>query len=214
MTTQRPRRRALLVDYGGVLTGPIGPSFAAFEAAHRIPEGRCFALLLAGSEDADGGVIGAVERGEVPVDAFERTLRDLLVADGHQPPDVPLLDGLFAALEPAGAVWDLTARAREAGVRTALVSNSWGTDFYPRGRLAAHFDELVISAEVGVRKPEPAIFHLACERLEVAPAEAVFIDDLHANVAAAAALGITGVHHTDAARTVAEVSALLGLSTP
>lgn len=203
--------RALLVDYAGVLTGPVGPSFAAFETAHGIPEGRCFALLLAGSVDADGGLIGAVERGELAVDRFDAHLRGLLAVDGHDLPDGSLVDGLFAALQPDGSVWDVSSRARDAGIATVLVSNSWGTGFYPRQRLYAHFDALVISGEVGLRKPDRAIFELACDRAGVVPTDAVFVDDLRPNVDAAEALGMTGIHHTDDATTVAAVTAALDL---
>ncbi|WP_052667977.1 HAD family hydrolase [Nitriliruptor alkaliphilus] len=204
--------RALLLDYAGVLTGPVGPAFAAFERANDIPEGRCFALLIEAATDADGGLIGAIERGELTVQAFDDELRSLLEADGLRSPAGSLLAGLFAQLHPGGELWAATARLRSTGVRTGLVSNSWGTELYPRAALDDHFDEVVISGEVGLRKPDPAIFTLACARLEVAPEETVFVDDLAANVAAARRVGMRAIHHTgDGAVTVGALSATFGV---
>lgn len=204
--------RALLLDYAGVLTGPVGPAFAAFERANGIPEGRCFALLVEAATDADGGLIGAIERGELSVPVFDDALRTLLEADGQPSPPGSLLSGLFAQLHPGGELWAAAARLRAAGIRTGLLSNSWGTELYPRAALDDHFDELIISGEVGLRKPDPAIFTLACARLEVAPQEAVFVDDLAANVHAAQEVGLRAIHHAgDAGPTVDALSATFGV---
>jgi putative hydrolase of the HAD superfamily len=202
------RPRALLLDYAGVLTGSVADSFATFERAAGIPDGRCFALLVAGAGDDGGGLIGAIERGELPSEVFDARLRALLEGEGHAPPSGSLLAGLFADLAPSGPLWTATRQLRQAGVRTGLLSNSWGTDLYPREALAAHFDAVVISGEVGMRKPEAAIFHLACARLGVEPADVVFVDDLVDNVRAAERVGMAGVHHVgDHAATLDELAA-------
>jgi putative hydrolase of the HAD superfamily len=187
---------ALLLDYAGVLTGPVDASFTAFERAAGIPEGRCFALLLAGAAGPDGGLIGAIERGEISAAAFDDQLRSLLEGEGHAPPAGSLLAGLFAGLQPSGPLWDAARRLRAAGGRTGLLSNSWGTDLYPWDALDTHFDDVVISGQVGRRKPDASIFELACERLEVAPSSVVFVDDLLDNVRAAEQVGLRAVHHT------------------
>ncbi|MGH3418016.1 MAG: HAD-IA family hydrolase, partial [Streptosporangiaceae bacterium] len=93
----------------------------------------------------------------------------------------------------------------------ALLSNSWGGDEYPRADFPALFDAVVISAEVGMRKPEAAIFLLAAEALRLDPRECAFVDDVAANVAAAAACGMTGVLHTDPAATAAALADLFGV---
>jgi len=105
---------------------------------------------------------------------------------------------------------DVVRRARESGVRTALVSNSWGTDAYPRDDFDVLFDAVVISGDVGMRKPEPQIYRYAAAQVGVAPEQCVFVDDLAVNVRGAAAVGMCGVHHTDVATTVAELEALFG----
>ena len=84
------------------------------------------------------------------------------------------------------------AAARAAGVRTGLISNSWGLGIYDRLDSTELFDAVVISGEVGLHKPQPEIYLLACERLGVEPAAAVFVDDLRENCAGAEAVGMTG----------------------
>lgn len=207
--------RALLVDYGGVLTSPVGASFAAYERELGIAPGRSFELLLAASQTVGGGPIGALERGEMSTADFDAVLRTLLADAGeHVPAEGSLLAGYFARMLPAGALWDLVAAARDRGVRTGLLSNSWGTDLYPRDRLASHFDVTVISGEVGLRKPDPAIYLLACERIGVPPQRCAFVDDLVRNVEAAVSLGMFGVVHAgDDAATTARVAAFLELGT-
>jgi putative hydrolase of the HAD superfamily len=100
---------------------------------------------------------------------------------------------------------------RGAGFPTALLSNSWGCDEYPRADFPGLFDTVVISGEVGMRKPEPEIFVHAAAMLGLEPGECVFIDDVEANITAAVACGMAGVHHTDPAITARELQALLGI---
>jgi epoxide hydrolase-like predicted phosphatase len=118
-----------------------------------------------------------------------------------------MMSGLVPNSSPMVAVV-LAARAR--GIRTALLSNSWGLD-YDRTGWAELFDAVVISGEVGLRKPEPAIYRLAAERLGVAPEGCVFVDDLAPNVRGAAAVGMVGVHYVDHVRAVGELEELFGV---
>src|ERR1700685_3774527 len=90
----------------------------------------------------------------------------------------------------------LPRRVRRAGLKTAMLSNSWGVGAYPADLLAELFDAVVISAEAGMRKPEERIFRHAASLLGLDPAECVFIDDIEANVQAAEALGMTRVPPT------------------
>jgi HAD superfamily hydrolase (TIGR01509 family) len=100
--------------------------------------------------------------------------------------------------------------AKAAGLRTALLSNSWGND-YLRDDWDQLFDAVVISGEVGMRKPEPEIYLYTLARLGCAPGEAVFVDDLEANIRGAAAVGLIGVHHRSYAETISELEALFEL---
>jgi epoxide hydrolase-like predicted phosphatase len=205
--------RGLLLDYGGVLTTSVSASFLDWERAQGVEPGRILKLLVGAYDDADGGIIGALERGELTVDDFDARMAQLLVDSGHSVPEGSVLAGLFAGMRPAGDLWDVAARARSAGVRTGLLSNSWGTELYPWERLHETFDTLVISGEVGLRKPDPAIFELAAERLGLEPAQCAFVDDLDRNVRAAADLGMHAVHHTgDVEETRRRLQGLLGLA--
>jgi len=102
--------------------------------------------------------------------------------------------------------------ARRAGVRTGLISNSWGTSRYPHGLLRELFDGVVLSGEVGVRKPAPRIYELGAEAIGLAPSSCVFVDDLPFNLPPAQELGMATIHHTSAASTIAALERLLGIS--
>lgn len=206
--------RALLMDYGGVLTSPVQDAFASFEADLGLPAGRSFSLLREASRDADGGVIGALERGELDVADFDARLHRLLVDAGYRVAEgTGLVEGLFAGMQPAGHLWAVAEEVRGEGVCTALLSNSWGLSAYPFDRLAGTFDTLVLSGEVGLRKPDPRIYELASARVGVAPAACVFVDDLQRNVTAAEQVGMQGIHHTgDDAATRAAILDALGLA--
>jgi epoxide hydrolase-like predicted phosphatase len=102
--------------------------------------------------------------------------------------------------------------ARDGGVRTALLSNSWSTSHYDRELLRELFDAVVISGEVGLHKPQPEIFRLTADRLAVDPGACVFVDDLRENVEGAEGIGMTAILHRDAEATVNRLEHLLRIS--
>src|SRR5581483_6360249 len=149
----------------------------------------------------------ALETGAVEEDQFEIEFAGLL---GVSAPS--LIDRLFAGSAPDEAMLGAVRQARAAGVRTGLVSNSWGTRRYPRELLAELFDGVVISGEVGIRKPAPEIYALGAQRIGLAPEACVFVDDLPFNLEPAAALGMATVHHRSARETLPELESLLGVA--
>lgn len=198
------------MDYGGVLTGPVGASFAAWERERGLPPGLIYRTLLAASDADDGGVIGALERGELSAEGFEDALCALLADQDVTIERGAVLESLFAAMVPEGGLWDVLRIVRGHGIRTALVSNSWGMSAYPRERLAEHFDVTVISGEVGLRKPHPDIFHLTIDRLGLPASACAFVDDNEPNVEVARQLGMFAVlHEGDHRRTAAALEAFL-----
>jgi HAD superfamily hydrolase (TIGR01509 family) len=108
---------------------------------------------------------------------------------------------------------DAVRRAGQAGICTGLISNSWGTGIdYDESLLDELFDGIVISGDVGMHKPEPAIFMLGAERIGVPCAECVFVDDLRENCQGAEEVGMTAVLHRGADTTVPELERLLGVA--
>ena len=196
-------QKALLVDFGGVLTTDIWSSFAAFCEQRGLDAGAAKQLFR---EDPDAlATLRGLETGEVEPADFERRFAALL---GTEPEG--LVEGLFAGLQPDQPMLEAVGRARDAGVPTGLISNSWVMDHYT-DEIRSLFDEVVISAEVGLHKPQPEIYLLAAERLGVRPEDCVFVDDLRENCAGAEAVGMTAVLHRESAETIARVEELLGV---
>jgi epoxide hydrolase-like predicted phosphatase len=102
--------------------------------------------------------------------------------------------------------------ARRAGIRTGMVSNSWGAGRYDRAQLKELFDAVVISAEEGLRKPDPAIYELGAQRIGLDPADCVFVDDLPGNLKPARDLGMATVHHRASTQTVPALERLMGVT--
>lgn len=211
-----PTYSGLIVDWGGVLTTDINSSVRRWADRHAVDLSAYADIMRSwlgpeGELEAMVNPIHALERGEIEVPHFEETLaRELSRRTGAAVQAPGLLARMFDEFEHAHDMNALVRRAREIGIRTALLSNSWG-DFYPRDLWEGMFDVVVISGEVGMRKPDPAIFHLTLERMELGPGDCVFVDDLPHNIGAAADLGITGVRHVTYDQTLDELQALFGV---
>ena len=150
-----------------------------------------------------------LERGELTEEEFEPRFGPIIgVADDRT---VGLVERLFAGIQPDEPMIEAVKAAKRAGVRTGLISNSWGHGRYDRDAFPEMFDAVVISGEVGLHKPEPEIFHLGAERVGLAPEECVFVDDLKENCAGAEAVGMTAVLHRGAETTLPELERLLDL---
>ena len=209
--------RGVITDWGGVLTTPILTTVRAWIAADGIEWDSyraCMRPWISQAYDAGGSPnpIHALERGECTGPEFEQILAARLVrTDGAAVLADGLLRRMFAASLPVPGMYDTIRTLRAAGFSTALLSNSWGCDEYPRSDFPGLFDTVVLSGEVGMRKPEKEIFLHAAETLGLDPAECVFIDDMEANVAAAQACGMTGVRHTETAVTARTLQDLLGV---
>lgn len=235
-------RRGLLVDYGGVLTTSVTRSFRAFCRAQGLDGELAKETFLEAYTSAEGeesaihkvekGLITAEEFAELLAEVFSRKAGRPIAADG-------LIAGLFSGMELNEELFAAVAAARRAGVRTGLLSNSWGThdqpvdpvggsdeehtprrldansrqrlDGYPRHRFAELFDAVVISGEVGMRKPDEDIYLFAAEQLALPPAACVFVDDLDRNIEVAERLGMAGIVHRDNRETLPQLAELLGL---
>jgi epoxide hydrolase-like predicted phosphatase len=114
-------------------------------------------------------------------------------------------------MRPDEAMLHAVSAARRAGVRTGLVSNSWGRGRYDRSQFPDLFDGVVISGEEGIRKPDPRIYELGAARIGLDAEACVFVDDLPGNLKPARALGMATVHHVGADSTVPLLERLLGV---
>jgi epoxide hydrolase-like predicted phosphatase len=197
--------RGLLVDWGGVMTTNLFSSFSAFCEQEGL-DPAALAQIFRDDRAAREQLIG-FEEGRVEETEFEAHLgRTLGIASS-----AGLIDRLFSGAVLEQSMLDAVRAARAAGIGTGLISNSWGTTRYPRELLGELFDGVVISGEVGMRKPASRIYELGAEAIARGPAECVFVDDLPFNLPPATELGMATVHHTAADTTIAELERLLGL---
>jgi putative hydrolase of the HAD superfamily len=197
-------RHGLILDYGGVLTTSPFTSFAAFCAAEGLPADAVQARFRDDARSSE--LLAGLETGDLPAAEFEVAFAERL---GVAPEN--LLERMFGGMEPDTAMLDGVRALRGRGVWMSILSNSVGLgSVYDRDGLAEVFDDWVISSEVGLRKPLPEIYELAAERLGLAPADCVYVDDLPPNLKTARALGMaTVLHRGDAAATLAELHGLL-----
>ncbi|WP_159940626.1 MULTISPECIES: HAD family phosphatase [unclassified Nocardiopsis] len=204
-------RRGVICDWGGVLTPPLVDGILAWLEDDRIDVDHYREVMRPYFEDSCQGenLVHALERGEIDRCEFERELAAMLrsthggpvVADG-------LIDRMFCRFDPVHDMYEALREARRSGASTALLSNSWG-NCYPREHFDTTFDTVVISGEVGMRKPDPDIYLHTCERIGLGPEHCVFIDDLEHNVLTAQELGMTGILHTDVDTTRLELERFL-----
>ncbi|HZD70543.1 MAG TPA: HAD family phosphatase [Actinomycetes bacterium] len=198
------RPLGLLLDYGGVLTTSVLGSFESFCQREGLARSRLVDLLRCdrGAREA----VVALEVGDLGEAEFEGRMAALLGVRAEG-----LLSRLMCDATPDLEMRGAVRAARRQGVRTGLVSNSWGSSRYPRAELMELFHGIVISGEVGVRKPSRAIYELGARSVGLSPEQCVFVDDLPVNVEAAQALGMAAVHHHDTAGTISELERLLGI---
>jgi len=213
-----PAFRGVITDWGGVMTSPIRDTVQAWLESEDIDHDTYAAVMrlwvvTAYDPAADGNPVHALERGEMTSGEFERLLAARLVRrDGEQVLAEGLLNRMFAASTPCEPMYTAIASLHTVGLRTCLLSNSWGSDGYPREVFGSMYHAVVISAEVGMRKPEERIFRHAADLIGLAPGECVFIDDMEANVQAAEAMGMHTVLHTEPEATVRALGELFGMS--
>ncbi|MEO8106465.1 MAG: HAD family phosphatase [Actinomycetes bacterium] len=207
--------KGLIVDFYGVLTEGIDTAMREWSERDGI-DYLHFQDAMSdwfgdfGGFEARFNPVHALERGELEVPDFEGKLAGRLTRSDGQPVVAEgLLHRMFSRFSHAPDMAGLVHRARSLGIRTALLSNSWG-DQYLRQGWHDMFDVVVISGEVGMRKPERQIFQYTMKELGLPGESCAFVDDHLANVHAAADLGIVGVWHQSYEQTASELEALFG----
>lgn len=202
-------RSALLVDFGGVLTTSVHDAFRAFSS--QISGDPELVLRLLSRDAASSRLLVENECGRLDDEGFEHGFAARLAAHGVRVSAQGLLQRMHSGFNPDREMLDALAALRTDGMPVALVTNSFGHDCYDGFDLPALADVVVISSAVGVRKPSRRIYAIASERLGVPPAACVLVDDIEHNLDGAARLGIAGVLHTSAKRTVQELDERFGI---
>jgi len=207
--------RAVISDFGGVLTTPLLHSFAAFQDTTGIaPEQLAVAMQAVAERDGEHPLF-ALEKGEIAEVTFlERVAAQLEPQLGHPPEMHRFSEIYFDALEPNPPMIELMRRSRASGKRMALLTNNV-REWEPLWRSMLPVDEIfelvVDSAFVGMRKPDRPIYELTLERLGegIEPGECLFVDDVAVNVETARELGMSAVHFRANEQAIPEIEASL-----
>jgi putative hydrolase of the HAD superfamily len=205
--------RAVISDFGGVLTTPLLKSFMAFQNETGIPSEALGRAMQRIAERDGAHPLFQLERGELTETRFLDLLRAALEPElGHRPEVHRFREIYFDALDPNERMIEQMWRLKRRGLRMAMLTNNvkeW--EPFWRGMLPVDeiFELVVDSAFVGMRKPQPEIYELTVERLGdgITPADCLFIDDQDVNCDAARELGMTAVQFRDNEQAIAEIDA-------
>jgi epoxide hydrolase-like predicted phosphatase len=207
--------RAVISDFGGVLTTPLMRSFLAFQDETGISAESLGKAMQRIAEREGEHPLFELERGRIAEADFLAALRRELATElGHEPELHRFSEIYFEALDPNEPMIGLMRDLRGRGYRMALLTNNV-REWEPHWRAMLPVDEIfeviVDSAFVGVRKPEPQIYELTLERIGggIGAAECLFVDDVEDNVVAARELGMTVVHYRSSDQGIAEIEAAL-----
>ena len=201
------RYRAVLFDLGGVVLGSPLHAIAGYERERGIPTGFVNRVVVS---SGPSGAWSRLERGELLMEAFH-TAFDAECASAGQAIDArALMEMVHKAGEPRPMMLEAIRRIRGRGLSTAAITNNWVSDVEGTRELRPNFDAFVESCVTGVRKPDPRIYRIACEGLGIDPPQAVFLDDIGANLKPARELGMTTIKVDDPRVALAELGDVLG----
>jgi putative hydrolase of the HAD superfamily len=198
--------KGLLLDWGGVLTTNVFDSFRDFCVAEGLAPDAVKRLFR--EQPRARELVRGLETSSLSEDEFGEHFGELLELDDR----TRLIERMFGGVRADEQMLAAVRRARGAGLRTGLISNSMGAGSYDRSLFPDLFDGVVISGEVGMHKPQPEIFLLGAERAGAPAEQCVFVDDLRENCEGAEAVGMTAVLHRGADTTVPELERLLGVA--
>jgi putative hydrolase of the HAD superfamily len=208
--------RAVICDFGGVLTTPLMHSFAAFQDETGVPSATLGAAMQTIAERDGEHPLFELERGRITEQQFVDALAGALTPElGHRPQMHRFSEIFFDALDPNEPMIDLMRKLKASGLRMAMLTNNvreWEPLWRPMLPVDEIFEFVVDSAFVGMRKPEPEIYALTIERLGegIGAGECLFVDDVEVNIEAARALGLGAVHFRDNQQAIPEIEAVLG----
>ncbi|MGH3913615.1 MAG: HAD family hydrolase [Pseudonocardiaceae bacterium] len=202
--------RGLILDFGGVLTTPFEGALRSYCARDGLAPDALEKIFTL--DQGAQGILIDLERGRISQAEFVAHLAPALGVDPEG-----LLERMIADLHPEPLMTAAVAELRSRGVKVGVLSNSWGSapfDPYARFQLDEHYDTVVISDQVGLRKPDQEIFTLMLQRLNLPGEQCVFVDDVARYLPPAQALGMVTIHTTDPATTVTELKRIFGHLSP
>ncbi|MHB8244456.1 MAG: HAD-IA family hydrolase [Acidimicrobiales bacterium] len=203
--------RAVLFDFGGVLCASPFDAFGRYEQAHGLPAGFIRSL---NARDHHGNAWARLERNEITVAQFITLFEGEAEAAGHHVDGAAVLTLLGGEIRPR--MLRAVARCRSRYLTGLLTNNFLSGEAAERpggaiDQVLRLFDEVVESSRVGVRKPEPRFFEIACDRLGIAPKEAVFLDDIGVNLKPAREMGMATIKVVTEGQALADLERLVGL---
>ena len=204
-------KKAVLWDFGGVILSSPFEAFNHYEAEHGLPTDFIRSVNATNPHD---NAWAKLERSDIGGSEFDALFAAESEALGHRVPGAAVMGLLSGEVRPEMVA--LLDRVKTAGYKVACLTNnvtgSFGTleRAAEVGAIMARFDAVVESSKVGCRKPETRFYEIACELLEVQPAECVFLDDLGINLKPAAAMGMTTIKVTSAEGAICDLGAVLG----
>jgi len=206
--------RAIVSDFGGVLTTPLLSSFVAVQDEIGISTENLGKAMRAATEERSENPLFEMERGELAEGAFLDLLADALEPlVGHRPHLHRFREVYFEALHPNREMIELMRELKASGLTMALLTNNvreWEPLWRSMLPVDEIFEEIVDSAFVGCRKPEARIYELTLERIGMRAEDCLFIDDLQPNCEGAEAVGMSAVHFRDNEQAIGEIRAALG----
>jgi putative hydrolase of the HAD superfamily len=207
-----PELAGVLFDMGGVVMDSPLHAIARYERERGLAPNAINRAIAAAGET---GAWARLERGELTVASFCAPFEADCRAGGVEVDGAAIMAAIAAAGVARPIMLEAIRRLRARGLRVGALTNNWKRegaedDVIPH-RLREHFDVFVESRVVGLRKPDPRIYVLACRELGVEPSRTVFLDDIGGNLKAARALGMTTIKVEDPAQALAELGTLLGL---
>jgi putative hydrolase of the HAD superfamily len=207
-----PPIRAIVSDFGGVLTTPLTEAFVSLQADVGVSVTEFSAAMRAVAGDGEIPLL-ALERGEITEAQFLDLLRDGLEETTGRRPHLHRFGELFiGGLQPNPPMIGLMRELKGEGYRMAMLTNNvreWEVYWRPMLPVDEIFELVVDSGFVGMRKPEPGIYALTVERIGLPAAECLLVDDVEANIDAAREFGMAAVHYRDPEQAIADVRAAL-----
>ena len=202
----------VLFDMGGVVMESPLHAISRYEQERGLPPSSINRVVAAAGET---GAWARLERGELTVATFRAPFEADCRAHGIEVDGAAVMAAIAAAGVARPAMLEAIRRLRAHGLRVGALTNNWRregpeNDVMPR-HLRDHFDAFIESRVVGLRKPDPRIYLLACRELGVEPARTAFLDDIGGNLKAARALGMATIKVDDPVTALRELGALIGL---